>query len=160
MDSLSALDPLAWDPEFLKDHPAYAAGQALGCLYQGNKQAATSYPLSGRLYLAKSGWLLLSAPNALVRGVYDAMVAPGAELPRAGVLNVPNVDGELLNAHVSVMTADEVASIGADKINERGHSFAYSLGQLKELDVRNIDGISKLWVLVVTSPALSALVNC
>jgi hypothetical protein len=157
MDSLSALDPLAWDPEFLKDHPAYAAGQALGCLYQGNKQAATSYPLSGRLYLAKSGWLLLSAPNALVRGVYDAMVAPGAELPRAGVLNVPNVDGELLNAHVSVMTADEVASIGADKINERGHSFAYSLGQLKELDVRNIDGISKLWVLVVTSPALSAL---
>lgn len=157
MDSLSALDPLAWDPEFFQEHPAYAAGQALGCLYQGNKQAATSYPLSGRLYLAKSGWLLLSVPNALVRGVYDAMTAPGAELPRAGVLNVPNVDGELLNAHVAVMTADEVAGIGADKINERGHSFAYSLGQLKELDVRNIDGINKLWVLVVASPALSAL---
>ena len=121
MDSLSALDPLAWEPEYLREHPAYTAGNALGWLYHsGNKQAATSYPLSGRLYLAKSGWLLLSVPNALVRGVFDALTAPGAELPTAGVMNVPNVDAQLVNAHISVLTAAEVAAIGADKINESG----------------------------------------
>lgn len=157
MDGLSLLDPLAWRPECLFEHPAYASGHALGCLYRGNKQASTNQPLSGRLYLAKSGWLLLSVPNALVRGVYDAMVVPGAELPLAGVMNVPNVDGELLNAHISVMTADEVSSIGADKINERGHSFGYSLGPLKEIDVRGVAGVSKVWAISVTSPALAAL---
>ena len=157
MDGLSLLDPLAWRPEFLSEHPAYASGHALGWLYRGNKQASTDQPLTGRLYLAKSGWLLLSVPNALVRGVYDALSAPGAELPRAGVMNVPNVDGDLLNAHISVMTADEVASIGADKISERGHSFGYSLGPLKELDVRNVAGVSKVWAITVKSPALADL---
>jgi hypothetical protein len=157
MDSLSALDPLAWDPEFLQEHPAYAAGNALGWLYRGDKQASTNQPLSGRLYVSKSGWLLLSVPNALVRGVFDALTAPGAELPTAGVMNVPNVANELLNAHISVMTGDEVASIGANKINERGHMFGYALGALKEIDVRNVDGVSKVWALQVTSPALSAL---
>lgn len=158
MDSFSALDPLAWDPQYFREHPAYAAGNALGWLYRsGNKQAATNYPLAGRLYLAKSGWLLLSVPNALVRGVFDALVEPGAELPTAGVFNVPNVKGDLVNAHISVMNADEVASIGADKINERGHMFGYTLGGLKEIDVKNVDGVSKVWAVQVSSPALSAL---
>jgi len=158
MDSLSALDPLAWDPQYFREHPAYAAGNAFGWLQRvGGKQAATSYPLAGRLYLAKSGWLLLSVPNALVRGVFDALTEPGTELPTAGVMNVPNVDGELLNAHISVLTADEVNQIGADKINERGHMFGYTLGGLKEIDVKNVDGVSKVWVLQVSSPGLSAL---
>jgi hypothetical protein len=158
MDSLSALDPLAWEPDYLREHPAYAAGNALGWLYRsGNKQAATSYPLAGRLYLAKSGWLLLSVPNALVRGVFDAVTEPGAELPLAGVMNVPNVEAELLNAHISVMTADEVRSIGHNSINERGHMFGYTLGALKEIDVKSVAGVSKVWVIQVASPALSAL---
>jgi 8-oxo-dGTP pyrophosphatase MutT (NUDIX family) len=150
MDSLSALDPLAWDPEFFKEHPAYAAGQALGCLYQGNKQAATSYPLSGRLYLSKSGWLLLSVPNALVRGVYDAMTAPGAELPIGE-------HAEVLNAHITVMTGDEVIKVGADKINERGHMFGYTLGALKEIEPKSGSQLSKVWAIQVSAPLLSAL---
>ena len=158
MDSLSALDPLAWDPQYFREHPAYAAGNALGWLYRsGNKQAATNYPLAGRLYLAKSGWLLLSVPNALVRGVFDALVEPGTELPTAGVFNVPNVEAHIVNAHISVMTAAEVSAIGADKINERGHMFGYTLGGLKEIDVKNVDGVSKVWAIQVSSPALSAL---
>ena len=156
MDSLSALDPLAWDPEFLKTHPAYAAGQALGCLYQGNKQAATSYPLSGRLYLSKTGWLLLSVPNALVRGVYDAMPAPGAELPTSAVMGVGE-KSELLNAHITVMTGDEVTQVGADKINERGHMFGYTLGALKEIEPRSGSSLSKIWAIQVSAPLLSAL---
>jgi hypothetical protein len=158
MDSLSVLDPLAWDSQYLRDHPAYAAGNALGWLYRaGNKQAATGYPLAGRLYLAKSGWLLLSVPNALVRGVFDALVEPGVELPTAGVFNVPNVDGHIVNAHISVMTADEVAAIGADNISERGHMFGYTLAGLKEIDVKNVAGVSKVWAVQVTSQPLAAL---
>ena len=156
MDSLSALDPLAWDPEFIKDHPAYAAGQALGCLYQGNKQAATSYPLSGRLYLSKTGWLLLAVPNALVRGVYDAMPAPGAELPTTASMGVGE-KSELLNAHITVMTGDEVTQVGADKINERGHMFGYTLGSLKEIEPRSGSNLSKIWAIQVAAPLLSAL---
>jgi len=156
MDSLSALDPLAWDPEFLQEHPAYAAGQALGCLYQGNKQAATSYPLSGRLYLSKNGWLLLSVPNAMVRGVYDAMTAPGAELPTTGAMGVGD-KSELLNAHITVMTGDEVTKVGADKINERGHMFGYTLGALKEIEPRTGSSLSKIWAIQISAPLLSAL---
>lgn len=157
MDGISALRVPGWLGTDIKKHPAYYAGNALGWLYRGCKQAATNQPLSGRLYLAKSGWLLLSVPNALVRGVYDALTAPGAELPLPGALNVPNVADDVLNAHISVMTADEVKKIGQDNINERGHMFGYALGQLKEISPRNIDGISKVWAIQVSAPALTAL---
>jgi hypothetical protein len=154
MHSLLTLDSLA-GPEENQDF--YHAGNALGWLHRGNKQAAINHLLSGRLYLAKSGWLLLSVPNALIRGVYDAMSAPGAELPAAGLMNVPNVPADLLNAHISVMTAEEVKKVGADNINERGHMFGYSLGSMTEITPKNVDGISKIWAIQVSSPALSSL---
>jgi 8-oxo-dGTP pyrophosphatase MutT (NUDIX family) len=137
--------------------PLYEIGNAHGWLSKSSKTAGAEYHLSGRLYLAKSGWLLLSVPNALVRGVFDAMSHAGAELPLAGTMNVPNVDKELLNAHISVMTADDVEAIGANKINERGHSFKYALGHVKEITPNNIDGVSKLWAIQIASPELSAL---
>ena len=157
MDGLSILDLSAWSAASLKRSESYAQGNALGWLSRSDKQASVNQLLAGRLYLAKSGWLLLSVPNAFVRGVYDALVAPGAELPFAGTMNVPNVDAGVLNAHISVMTADEVASIGADKINERGHMFHYGLGPVKEIPVTNIDGVSKVWIVQVASPQLAAL---
>lgn len=157
MDGFSILDQRSWRPELYADTPEYKAGHAFGWLYRGNKQAATNYPLSGRLYCAKSGWLLLSVPNALVRGVFDALSAPGTELPLAGVMNVPNVDADVLNAHISVMNADEVSSIGCDNINERGHMFSYRLGGMKEINVKNVDGVSKVWAIQVYSPELMAL---
>lgn len=157
MDGFSILDQRSWRPELYADTPEYKAGNAFGWLYRGNKQAAMNYPLSGRLYCAKSGWLLLSVPNALVRGVFDALSAPGTELPLAGVMNVPNVDADVLNAHISVMNAAEVSSIGCDKINERGHMFSYRLGGMKEINVKNVDGVSKVWAIQVYSPELMAL---
>lgn len=157
MDGFSVLNEQTWRVDNYADTPEYQAGNAFGWLYRGNKQAATNHLLVGRLYVAKSGWLLLSVPNAFVRGVYDALSAPGAELPKAGLLNVPNVDADIVNAHISVMNADEVAKIGPENINERGHMFGYSLGTLKELSPRNIDGISKVWAIQVSSPELSAI---
>lgn len=157
MDGLSLLDPLAWKTEGLTQHPAYDVGNALGWLSRTNKQASVNHMLSGRLYLSKSGWLLLSVPNALARGVFDALTVPGAELPTAGAMNVPNVKEDLFNAHISVMTADEVKSIGSDKITERGHTFHYGLGPIKEITPKNIDNISRVWAIQVASPALAAL---
>ena len=155
MDGFSILDGSWREPA--TSTREYDIGNAIGWLSRGDKQASTHHALSGRLYVAKSGWLLLSVPNALVRGVYDALTAPGAELPLAGAMNVPNVDSGVLNAHISVMTADEVKKIGAENINERGHMFGYSLGHLKEITPRNIDGISKVWALQVSAPYLSAI---
>ena len=155
MDGFSVLNDLSWDPDAILEHPAYHAGNALGWLYRGNKQASTNHFLSGRLHLSKSGWLLLSVPNALVRGVYDALTAPGAELPTAGIWGTDE-NKELLNAHISVMTADEVNKIGADKINERGHTFHYSLGALKEITPKTAN-LSRVWAIQVASPSLAAL---
>jgi 8-oxo-dGTP pyrophosphatase MutT (NUDIX family) len=157
MDGFSVLDQRTWRPELYAETPEYKAGHAFGWLYRGNKQAATNYPLVGRLYLAKSGWLLLSVPNALVRGVFDAMSVPGAELPTSGVWSVPNVAADVLNAHISVMKADEVEQIGVDKINERGHMFSYRLGSMKEISINKAGSISKVWVIQVSSPELAAL---
>lgn len=153
MYSLSTLDPLAGQED---NQDLYNAGNAFGWLYRGNKQAALNHLLSGRLYLSKSGWLLLSVPNALVRGVYDAMNTPGAELPTPGVWGI---DGskDSLNAHISVMTADEVKQIGADKINERGHMFGYALGSMKEIEPGGSNPLSRVWALQVNAPALAAL---
>ena len=148
MDGFSILQVANWQPQDITALPEYHAGNALGWLYRGDKQAATSYPLSGRLYLSKSNWLLLSVPNALVRGVYDALSAPGAELPLAGTMNVPNVKEDLLNAHISVMTAEEVEQVGADKINERGHMFSYTLGPMTEITPNNTAGLFRSRVLL------------
>jgi len=156
MDSLSALDPLAWDPAYLREHPAYVAGNAFGWLYRGDKQASTNHAFSGRLYLSKSNWLLLSVPNAFVRGLFDAMTAPGAELPTKGVWGLDDDKPDVMNAHISVMSAEEVEKIGPDKINERGHTFHYSLGKLEEFTPK-AGNVSKVWVMTVTAPGLTAL---
>lgn len=109
-----------------------------------------AYALSGRLYIADSGWLLLSVPNAVVRGLFDALAEPGIELPVR-----PNGS---LNAHVSVLTPEEVKQIGGpEKITERGHSFKYTLGAVKCVKPRNYDGISKVWYVAVNSPELQAV---
>lgn len=160
MDNLSAFDSSSWDPKLLPQHPAYISGNALAWLYRGNKQASVSYPLSGRLYLTKANWLMLSVPNALVRGVFDAISAPGAELPTQSATGAPETAsglGDVLNANIAVMTADEVAKIGADSINERGHSFGYALSGMTELTVSHLPGVSKAWALQISAPSLSAL---
>lgn len=155
MDGFSVLDPLAWDPDAIKLHPAYLAGNTAAWFTKAGALSTNHY-LAGRLYVAKSGWLLLSVPNALVRGVFDAMNAPGVELPTMNAFKGESSKGELLNAHISVMTAEEVEQIGADKINERGHHFHYALGQVREFSPKT-DSISRVWAIQVASPELAAL---
>lgn len=153
MDGFSVFDTYVWDGSVpVTAQPGYTAGRAAA-----EKEASGEHFLAGRLYVAKSGWLLLAVPNALVRGVFDAMHVPAANLPTCGLLNVPNEPEEVLNAHISVMTADEVTQVGLKNISERGHMFRYSIGRLVEIPVRNIAGINKLWALTVTSPELAAL---
>lgn len=135
----------------------YDCGQAATLLTLGQvKQAAEPvlvHALAGKLYLSQSGWLLMSVPNAIGRGAFDALRANGAELP------VKDFDASeaTYNAHVSVMTQDEVAQIGAHRLTERGHDFHYTLGAVKELAPDGWEGVSKVWVIEIQSPALKAL---
>jgi hypothetical protein len=113
--------------------------------------AKVSYCLSGMLYLDASGWLLLSVPNGLVRSTFSAMNEPGIELP-------PSSSRDNLQAHVSVMTKDEVERLGgADKITERGKHFAYTFGRLKTIEPDNWPGVDRVWWISIHSDALQQL---
>lgn len=111
------------------------------------------YHLAGRLYLSGSGWLLMSVPNAMARGAFDALDEPGIELPTRDTDDPDAV----FNAHVSVMSKDEVEQIGADNIHERGHTFRYSLGPVKTVEPKTWNGVSKVWYITVNSPELRQL---
>lgn len=112
--------------------------------------ATTTHALSGELYASKSGWILLSVPNALVRGAFDALNEPGVELP-------PQSSGKL-NAHISVMRPDEIERIGGvDKVSERGHHFHYTLGPVQEASPAGWDEMSKVWFIQVRSTELQDL---
>ena len=62
----------------------YAIGSAHLWLAKDAATPKAVYSLAGRLYLSKSGWLLLDVPAAFVRGLFDALHEPGAELPLGG----------------------------------------------------------------------------
>lgn len=127
---------------FVREHLKQAAGG-------GGPE--TSYGLSGRLYASESGWILLSVPNALVRGCFAALDEPGAELP-------PSSTAGGLNAHISVIRPEELATIGGpDAITERGKSFGYSIDGFQSLDAPNWPEISKCWLLRVRSLDLQNL---
>ena len=105
------------------------------------------YGLQGRLILSESGFLLLTVPNALVRGLYDALGEPGIELPSSRSFG-------RLNAHVTVMRPSEVKQIGADKISERGKSFSYRLGRTRSVVPSGWKGMSRVYLIDVISPEL------
>jgi GNAT superfamily N-acetyltransferase len=115
-------------------------------------QAPVAAPvLHGRLIVSKSGWALLTVPNALARGLFDAMNEPGIELP-------PGHEGGPFAAHVSVMDADEVGKIGGPgKLTERGHPFTYQLGPIQSVEPKGWSEMSRAWFVKVISPELKAL---
>lgn len=128
-----------------------AAVRAGGNIVKYAGTGMVSYGLSGALYLSQSGYLLLSVPNALVRGVFQALDEHGVELP-------PSEHGSGFNAHVTVMSPEEVEKVGGgEKITERGKHFRYSLGRLREVEPDNWPGMSRVWYVDVHSPDIQAL---
>ena len=51
----------------------YEIGQSHAYLTKEAGTPVSTYALSGELYASNSGWILLSVPNALVRGAFDAL---------------------------------------------------------------------------------------
>ena len=144
----TVLDPRAPAIREALERPWYDAGRAAIELIKAGGTPESIYGLKGRLYLSESGWLLLGIPNPLVRGLFSMLDVPGAELPLR--------DGKL-NAHVSVMTAAEVAKIGPDSINERGKLFAFQLGPLQEVRPAGWKGVAKAYLVRIISPELKRL---
>lgn len=139
----------------MDDSREYDLSYAAVLLWQSNeKQAADaelSYGLKGKLYLSKSGWLMLQVPNALARGAFDALGEPGCELP-------PGDGDGPFNAHISVARPEEIERIGgADRITERGHDFSYTLGPVREVEPAGWSEMSKVWFIEIRSPELEQL---
>lgn len=129
---------------------ALAVFDAGARLVKSAGDAVPAYGLVGTLYLSSSGWLLLSVPNALVRGAFAAMGEPGIELP-------PGPDGKL-NAHISVIRQEEIERIGGpEKITERGKQFRYRLGGFYSIEPDNWVGVNRVWYMRVHSPELQDL---
>ena len=121
-----------------------------------NKTAATavtSYGLQGRLIQSNSGWILLEVPNSLVRGAFDALHEPGAQLPTKDTDDPKST----LRAHISVMRPEELASIGNPRLSELGHHFSYTLGPLKTCVPSGWNDVARVWFIEVQSPALKQL---
>ena len=140
------------------DNIDYWSQQAysLGVKLAGDEEdgPAPSYAMSGLLYLSTvedKPWLLLSVPNALVRGVFDGLHSPGIELPL-------NADGKL-DAHISVCRPDEIELAGGPKVfeNDRGKPFRYSLGRLVEFTPGGWPDVDRCWAIRIHSPELQAL---
>jgi hypothetical protein len=126
------------------------AGYAAGMLAKAGGAPESVYALSGRLIASQSGWAILEVPNALVRGIFAAMDEPGVELPPSG----PN---DQLNAHISVLTKDELDRIGGpDALSERGQRFRYQLGPIKKVKPSGWD-MAAVYMVEIQSPALKKL---
>lgn len=111
--------------------------------------AELSYSLGGRLVVSQSGWCLLEIPNAFVLGLFKCLHEPEAELP---------VHDGRFNAHISVMTAAEVARLGGPAaIKERGQSFRWTPGPLRSVNPPRWDEVSRAWFVEVKSPDLKRL---
>jgi hypothetical protein len=145
---VSALATIPWF--FTADQAAYKAGLQIKLA----ADPSPAYNLTGLLYLSMQKdkpWMLLSVPAALVRGVFDAMHEPGAELPL-------DEDGKL-NAHISVIRPDEVALVGGANAfkNDRGKPFRYTIGRLMEVEPEGWPEMKKVYYLTVHSPELQEL---
>jgi len=129
-------------------HIGHAA--VLLCQY---KQAADRPPLSygmkGKLYLSRTGWLLLDVPNAIGNGAFQALDEPGVEQPKQ------DSSGQY-NAHISVARPEELEEIGGPEgIKERGKMFGFNLGVVREITgPAGWQDVSKCWVLEAKSPDL------
>jgi len=106
--------------------------------------------LTGKLYVAESGYLMVQVPNRLAVGAFYA-------LPEVGLV-LPSFEGKPFNAHITVMRPDELVQVGgADKINERGKDFAYSIVGGGSEASRAGGPYSRYWYLSIQSAELAEL---
>lgn len=125
-------------------------GEYIGLMFKAGGAPESVYSLAGRLYCTPKGWVMLSVPNALVRGAFDALNEVGLELPL-------NSEGRL-NAHISVIRPEELERIGGkDKISELGHTFRWQMGPLQVVDPDGWSEMSKAYFFRVNSPDLEKM---
>lgn len=85
----------------------------------------------GTLFLNKRGYLGLQVPNSLAMGVFFSLAEPGLILPKYGE--------DRFNAFLSVMLPEEVQTVGADNINERGKQFEFEIGPVDKFHPQGSD---------------------
>lgn len=135
---------------FERDRTRMLMGEAWGYLTKTAARTEAAPHLVGELYASSSGWIMLSAPNAFLRGIFSSLHVPGVELPTN--------DKGLFNAHITVMRPEEVARIGGvDKIRERGRHFSYQLGPIRSVEPEGWPEVERCWFVSIISPELENL---
>lgn len=135
---------------FERDRTRMLLGEAWGYLTKTAARTEAAPHLVGELYASSSGWIMLSAPNAFLRGIFSSLHVPGVELPTN--------DKGLFNAHITVMRPEEVARIGGiDKIRERGRHFSYQLGPIRSVEPEGWPEVERCWFVSIISPELENL---
>lgn len=125
-------------------------GEAAVYLSKSAADATISYAVAGRLISSDSGYVLLTIPNALVRGAFDTIHEIGVELP-------PNKAGRL-RAHITILRPDELKQIGGkSKLSELGHTFNFNLGPLRVVEPSGWPEMAAAYFLTVQSPQLEKL---
>lgn len=106
--------------------------------------------MRGSLKMSSSGWALLDVPNNFVRAIFDTLDEEGIELP------ISSEYGSKLNAHISVMSADEVEQAGgrANVAAHDGRTFRYQLGPMKVVSPEKSKDWKRVWYITVESPEL------
>ena len=107
--------------------------------------------LEGRLVFSdRTRYLLLTVPNSIAIGAFQALNIPGIE--------IPTWEGDIkFNAHITVMRPDEIESIGGHvKLNERGKKFKYRIEGIDVAD-SNSGKYSRYFYYKVVSPELAQL---
>lgn len=110
-----------------------------------------SVELGGLLQVVSTNHLVVSVPTAFVRGLFSMIDEPGLSLPYT-------LGDGFVKPCIVVMTPEEVEKIGgASVIRERGRTYSFRLGALRQHNSTGIKGISSCWAVDVVSSSLVAL---
>ncbi len=106
--------------------------------------------LEGRLvYSQRTRYLMLTVPNAIAIGAFQALNIPGVEMP---IWDEPK-----FNAHITVMRPEEVDAIGGHlSLNERGKVYRYRIDGIDACDSAS-EKYSRFFYYKVVSPELAQL---
>ena len=118
------------------------------------RDAKSDFALKGEFVVSEHqgrNWGLLTVPNSVVRGLFDAMDDPELELPPSGA-------GGRLKAHISVIRPEEFEKAQLSLLDKmRGKRFSYQLGPIKTVNPKGWDDMNAVWFVAIKSPELSKL---
>lgn len=144
-DELSVLDAMDSDVESLYDLGDFTTLPS-DCL----DELLPSRHGLGKLKVKGNGFVYLDVDD-----MYIEDLAPA--LPVQSEFKPLSTGGKKMGAHISVIHEDEMISKQIWDLAEAGESFLFEVKELRYVDRKQADGLSRLWLLAVDAPGLQRL---